>query len=198
MKNASPLSLEELLARLPDYYTPADRELIQRAYRVAEKAHSGQKRVSGEPYINHLLAVAAILAEYSMPAEVVTAGLLHDTIEDTATTPEEIRARFGEQVLTLVLEVTDDKTLPKPERKRLQIERASHSSPAAKLIKLVDKICNLGDILHSPASDWSLQRRQEYLLWTEQVVAGLRGTNPALEKQYDETLEAGIQILEIK
>ena len=94
MKTASPLSLEELLAHLPDYYTPADRELIQRAYRVAEKAHTGQKRVSGEPYINHLLAVAAILAEYSMPAEVVAAGLLHDTIEDTSITAGGFTPRF--------------------------------------------------------------------------------------------------------
>jgi GTP pyrophosphokinase len=116
MKNASPLSLEELLARLPDYYTPADRELIQRAYRVAEKAHTGQKRVSGEPYINHLLAVAAILAEYSMPAEVVTAGLLHDTIEDTSITGEDLGRDFSNGVVSLVQGVTKLTQLPRVSR----------------------------------------------------------------------------------
>ncbi len=116
MKNASPLSLEELLARLPDYYTPADRELIQRAYRVAEKAHTGQKRVSGEPYINHLLAVAAILAEYSMPAEVVTAGLLHDTIEDTSITAEDLGRDFSDGVVSLVQGVTKLTQLPRVSR----------------------------------------------------------------------------------
>jgi GTP pyrophosphokinase len=116
MKIASPLSLEELLARLPDYYTPADRELIQRAYRVAEKAHTGQKRVSGEPYINHLLAVAAILAEYSMPAEVVTAGLLHDTIEDTAITSDDLGRDFSDGVVSLVQGVTKLTQLPRVSR----------------------------------------------------------------------------------
>ena len=116
MKNAAPLSLEELLARLPDYYTPADRELIQRAYRVAEKAHAGQKRVSGDPYINHLLAVAAILAEYSMPAEVVTAGLLHDTIEDTSITTEDLQRDFSDGVVNLVQGVTKLTQLPRVSR----------------------------------------------------------------------------------
>ena len=116
MKNAAPLSLEELLARLPDYYTPADRELIQRAYRVAEKAHAGQKRVSGDPYINHLLAVASILAEYSMPAEVVTAGLLHDTIEDTSITTEDLQRDFSDGVVNLVQGVTKLTQLPRVSR----------------------------------------------------------------------------------
>src|SRR5512140_3096050 len=116
MKTASPLSLDELLGRLPEYYTPADRELIQRAYRVAEKAHTGQKRVSGEPYVNHLLAVAAILAEFSMPAEVVTAGLLHDTIEDTSITSEDLRRDFSEGVVNLVQGVTKLTQLPRVTR----------------------------------------------------------------------------------
>ena len=116
MKNASPLNLESLLARLPEYFTPADRELIQRAYRVAEKAHAGQKRVTGEPYINHLLAVAAILAEYSMPAEVVAAGLLHDTIEDTSITAEQLQRDFNDGVVSLVQGVTKLTQLPRVSR----------------------------------------------------------------------------------
>jgi guanosine-3',5'-bis(diphosphate) 3'-pyrophosphohydrolase len=176
--------------------------VLLKAVRFSAVKHRDQRRKDfpQSPYINHPIQVAEMLWEIGGVRDVATlvAAILHDTIEDTTASPDEIRALFGEEILNLVLELTDDGNLSKSERKRLQIEHAPHSSPAAKLIKLADKICNLGDILHSPASDWSLQRRQEYLLWTEQVVAGLRGTNPALEKQYDETLEAGIQILEIK
>ena len=116
MKSSSPLSLDQLLVRLPDYYTPADRESIQRAYRVAEKAHAGQKRASGEPYVNHLLAVASILAEYSMPAEVIAAGLLHDTIEDTSIKAEDLRRDFSDGVVNLVQGVTKLTQLPRVSR----------------------------------------------------------------------------------
>ena len=116
MKISSPLTLDELLALLPDHYTLADRELIQRAYRKAEKAHAGQKRASGEPYINHCLAVAAILAEYSMPADVVTAGLLHDTVEDTSIKVEDLNRDFGEGVANLVHGVTKLTQLPRVSR----------------------------------------------------------------------------------
>jgi guanosine-3',5'-bis(diphosphate) 3'-pyrophosphohydrolase len=94
-----------------------------------------------------------------------------------------------------VLEVTDDKSLPKLERKRLQIEHAPHKSEKAKLLKLADKICNVRDILDTPSADWSLQRKQEYLLWTEKVINGLRGTNSALEWRYDELLAEGKRFL---
>jgi guanosine-3',5'-bis(diphosphate) 3'-pyrophosphohydrolase len=116
MKAASPLNLEELLACLPDYYTPGDRTMIQRAYRVAEKAHAGQKRVSGEPYVNHLLAVAALLADFSMPAEVVAAGLLHDTIEDTSIKAEDLQRDFNEAIVNLVQGVTKLTQLPRLSR----------------------------------------------------------------------------------
>ena len=176
--------------------------ILLKAIHFSALKHRDQRRkdIPKSPYINHPIQVAEMLWEIGGVRDVATlaAAILHDTIEDTATSPEEIHAHFGQEILGLVLEVTDDKRLPKPERKRLQIEHALHISPPAKLIKLTDKICNLADVLHSPPSDWSFQRRQEYLLWTEQVVAGLRGVNPALEKQYDETLEAGKRILEIK
>lgn len=164
--------------------------------------HRDQRRkdAAQSPYINHPIQVVQTLWDVGgvRDESTLVAAILHDTIEDTATSPEEIRARFGEQVLTLVLEVTDDKSLPQLERKRLQIEHAPHLSPGAKLIKLADKLSNLTDVLHAPPTDWSLQRKQEYLRWTEQVVAGLRGTNPALEQKYDETLEAGKQIFEMR
>jgi GTP pyrophosphokinase len=122
MKAASPLNLDVLLKQLPDDYTPADRELIQRAYRTADKAHAGQKRASGEPYVNHLLAVAAILAEYSMPAEVVAAGLLHDTIEDTSVTAEDLQRDFSDGVVNLVRGVTKLTQLPRVSRGEHQEE----------------------------------------------------------------------------
>jgi GTP pyrophosphokinase len=130
MKSASPLSLEELLARLPEYYTPADRTMIQRAYRVAEKAHTGQKRVSGEPYVNHLLAVAAILADYSMPADVVAAGLLHDTIEDTSIKAEDLQRDFTEGIVNMVQGVTKLTQVPRLSRGEHREEALPNSTEA--------------------------------------------------------------------
>lgn len=116
MKSSTPHNLEELLAKLPDYYSPADRELVTRAYHMAEKAHAGQKRVSGEAYINHCLAVAFLLCDYSMPADVVAAGLLHDTVEDTGLTIETLNQDFGESVASLVQGVTKLTQLPRVSR----------------------------------------------------------------------------------
>ncbi|HTO99811.1 MAG TPA: bifunctional (p)ppGpp synthetase/guanosine-3',5'-bis(diphosphate) 3'-pyrophosphohydrolase [Anaerolineales bacterium] len=117
MKSATAaIPLENLLEQLPDTYTPADKELIQRAYRVAEEAHRGQKRMSGEPYINHCLAVAQILAELHVPPEVVAAGLLHDTVEDTPVTLADIQRDFGDSVATLVDGVTKLTNLPRVSR----------------------------------------------------------------------------------
>ena len=130
MKTSSPLSLQELLNLLPEYYTLADRELVQHAYRLAEKAHAGQKRASGEPYVFHCLAVAAILAEYSMPADIIVAGLLHDTVEDTSIKFEDLRNNFGEGVANLVQGVTKLTQLPRVSRGEHQ-EEALHKSEEA-------------------------------------------------------------------
>lgn len=116
MKTASPLNFQELVALLPDTFTSFDRDLIQRAYKTAEKAHAGQKRVSGEAYINHCLAVAAILVELGMPADVIAAGLMHDTVEDTPIKLDEIRRDFGETVANLVDGVTKLTNLPRVSR----------------------------------------------------------------------------------
>lgn len=163
----------------------------------AAKRHSGQKRkgADGEPYINHPLEVANLLANVGKieDYDVLIAALLHDTIEDTGTTKEEIAQKFGENVCQMVLEVTDDKSLPKPARKQLQIEHAPHLSPGAKLIKLGDKISNITDILNNPPHDWTLQRKREYIEWGEKVVAGLRGANSELEKHFDEIAEKARQ-----
>lgn len=163
--------------------------------------HRDQRRKDQalSPYINHPLEVARLLWEVGGTRDEATlaAAILHDTIEDTNATPDEIRQMFGEEVLNLVLQVTDDKSLPKMRRKRLQIERAPYISFNAKLIKLADKISNLHDLLHSPPRRWSLARKQKYLLWTEQVVAGLRGTNPVLEEYYDSLLIEGKKLLNL-
>ncbi len=110
------IPLEKLLEQLPDTYTLADKELIQRAYRVAEEAHRGQKRNSGEPYINHCLAVGQILAELRVPPEVLAAGLLHDTVEDTKLTLDDIHRDFGDTIASLVDGVTKLTNLPRVSR----------------------------------------------------------------------------------
>ena len=176
-----------------------DVHLLLKAARFSAEKHRDQRRKDSHasPYINHPLQVAETLASIGGVEDVslLVAALLHDTVEDTGTRPEEIETEFGAEVLFLVMEVTDDKSLPKPERKRLQVEHAPHKSHRAKLLKLADKICNVNDILNTPPADWSLQRRREYLLWTEQVVAGLRGASPRLERRYDELLAEGKQAL---
>ena len=176
--------------------------LLLKALSFSAHKHRNQRRKDTEksPYVNHPIEVTNLLWKVGNIREVNTllASILHDTIEDTATNPDEISELFGEDVLSIILEVTDDKSLPKQERKRLQIETAPHKSPGAKLIKLADKCCNVRDMVMSPPEDWSLERRCEYLLWTERVVAGLRGTNPALEKYYDENLAQGKELLGLK
>ena len=176
--------------------------LVLEAIRFAAEKHSDQRRKdsNSSPYINHPIQVAEMLWTIGEVRDdtLLVASILHDTVEDTSTSPEEIRTRFGQAVIELVLEVTDDKSLPKEVRKQRQIETAPHKSHNAKLLKLADKICNVRDLIDSPPRSWSLERKQEYLLWTERVVAGLRGTSPQLEIHYDELLARGKQSLGIQ
>ncbi|HEX4199306.1 MAG TPA: HD domain-containing protein [Caulobacteraceae bacterium] len=159
------------------------------AYDFAATKHIDQRRkgAAAEPYMNHLAEVAALVAIGSggADAELVIAAVLHDTVEDTDTTPAELAERFGPRVAGLVAEVTDDKSLPKAERKRRQVEHAAHASQAAKLIKLADKTSNLRALLASPPADWGPERKAEYVDWAGRVVAGCRGANPWLESQFD-------------
>ncbi len=167
-----------------------DTALILRAAAFAAGKHSNQRRKDAEasPYINHPIELASVLANEGkvLDPTVICAALLHDTIEDTQTTPDELTSSFGKEITGIVLEVTDDKNLPKETRKELQVEHAPTISPAAKLVKLADKICNLRDILASPPADWSLTRKQDYFDWAARVVAGLRGHNAALEAIFDQ------------
>ena len=155
---------------------------------AAEK-HRTQKRKDGDEsaYINHPIEVAELLARVGgvRDLEILAAALLHDTVEDTETTPAELETAFGARVRALVAEMTDDKSLAKNVRKKLQIEHAPHLSRDAKQIKLADKISNVREIGASPPADWSLERRREYIAWARSVVDGCRGANQALERHFD-------------
>ena len=165
----------------------------------AAHKHCGQQRKGrgSPPYVNHLIEVAEILARVGKVSErdVLVAAVLHDTLEDTETTRRELVARFGSGVAGLVAEVTDDKSLSKHERKRLQVEHAPGLSRAAKLIKLGDKICNLREVAESPPLGWPRPRRIDYLRWSRDVVAGCRGTSPALEREFDRVARRAAQLL---
>ena len=162
---------------------------LMEATMFAADKHRGQKRkdAQGTPYINHPIMVVNLMANVGgiTDIEALQAGMLHDTVEDTDASPEEIEARFGYAVRSLVMEVTDNKSLEKQERKRIQIEKAPRLSPRAKIIKLADKIANLTDMIASPPAHWPLERRQQYLAWSNQVIAGCRGQNTRLEQIYD-------------
>jgi guanosine-3',5'-bis(diphosphate) 3'-pyrophosphohydrolase len=168
--------------------TSDDVGLLLRAVAFAAEKHKNQRRKDADatPYINHPIALANVLKQEGGidDVAVLAAAILHDTIA----TADELRALFGDEITGIVLEVTDDKSLPKAERKRLQIEHAAHASPKAKLVKLADKICNLRDIASNPPVDWSEERKREYFMWAGRVVAGCRGMNPSLEMLLDELL----------
>ncbi|HAF41792.1 MAG TPA: phosphohydrolase [Sphingobium sp.] len=170
--------------------------LILDAAAFAARKHRQQRRKDAEasPYINHPLALADILAREGGidDARTIAAALLHDTIEDTETTVEELEARFGKRVAAIVFEVTDDKSLPKDERKRLQINKAASKSREAKLVKLADKISNLRDLISTPPADWRDARKMEYFQWANEVVSGLRGVNASLEAAFDEVYALGM------
>jgi guanosine-3',5'-bis(diphosphate) 3'-pyrophosphohydrolase len=173
--------------------------LILNAANFAADRHRRQRRkdAHASPYINHPLALADILAREGAveDAVVIAAALLHDTIEDTETTLEELEAGFGKRVAAIVAEVTDDKSLAKADRKRLQVIKASSKSTGAKLVKLADKIANLRDLVAAPPADWSHERKAEYFDWAKDVVDGLRGVNHHLEAAFDEAYERGLATL---
>jgi guanosine-3',5'-bis(diphosphate) 3'-pyrophosphohydrolase len=160
-----------------------------KAVAFASDKHRNQRRKDADasPYINHPIALANVLANEGgvTDATVLCAAVLHDTIEDTQTTADELKQTFGEEITSIVLEVTDDKSLDKATRKHKQIEHAPHISREAKLVKLADKISNLRDILSSPPSDWPTERKKAYFDWASKVVNGVRGVHPGLEAVFD-------------
>lgn len=162
---------------------------ITKAIDFAARKHVHQRRKGElqEPYVNHLTEVARLLAEATQGDDVdlIIAGLLHDTIEDQEVTYEELSHEFGEDVAKLVGEVTDDKSLPKIERKRLQIETAANKSTRAQCLKIADKTANLGSLLSSPPAHWDGDRLKDYFNWSKAVVDQCRGVNEALEVEFD-------------
>ena len=168
---------------------------FMRALSFAASKHRNQRRKDSAqtPYINHPIALVNILLlEANITDEVVLiAALLHDTVEDTDTTLEEIEQHFGQIVRDIVAEVTDDKSLPKAVRKQHQIDHAPHLSDRAKLVKLADKISNIRDTATSPPEGWPQTRIDEYLEWGKAVIAPIRGTHPQLERLFDQAYAAG-------
>src|SRR4051812_40679587 len=172
---------------------------LLRACSFAALKHRDQRRKGNHqaPYINHPIEVATLIATVGGVNDVgvLQAAILHDTIEDTDATPEEITREFGADVCALVLEMTDDMSMPSVQRKQHQLQRAPSLTRRAKLIKIADKIANVGDIARHPPSDWTRERRERYFTWTEQVVDVCRGTNEALERCYDEVLRQAKELI---
>jgi guanosine-3',5'-bis(diphosphate) 3'-pyrophosphohydrolase len=179
-----------------------DISLILKALEFAAVRHRTQFRKGADksPYINHPIQVANLLVNEAGEKDpvLITATILHDVIEDTVQTKKEkqelielISKIFGEEVLSITLEVTDDKSLRKKDRKRLQVEHAPLLSEKAKMLKIADKIMNVRDITVNPPVRWSLRRIRKYFDWSEKVVAGLRGIHMKLEDIFDESIKAG-------
>jgi guanosine-3',5'-bis(diphosphate) 3'-pyrophosphohydrolase len=169
---------------------------LTRALDFAARRHSAQRRkgLKAEPYINHLAEVALLLAEATDGEDptLVMAGLLHDTLEDTETTREELSSAFGDDVTSLVVEVTDDRSLDQRTRKRLQVETASGKTRRARMIKIADKIANLRSVAESPPLGWSSGRKREYIAWSRQVVEACGNTNARLEQLFAEAVERAL------
>ena len=173
------------------------RLLAAATFAAATHATHRRKGAAAEPYINHPLEVAQLLAEHGAPEAAIIAGLLHDTVEDSEPDPEPVTlevlaGQFGAEVAAIVAEVSDDKSLPSEVRKALQVSQAPKKSEAAKMVKLADKISNLRAIVSAPPARWSLGRRIEYVSWAGSVAAGLRGVNPSLEALFDATYLAAM------
>lgn len=189
----SPASADEVSVLVPSpLATPSSNpvsKVLEAALFAAEKhRHQRRKDHAATPYINHPLGVAKILCEAGIEdVDVLVAALLHDTVEDTETTPSELAERFGPRVASLVAEVTDDKSLPKTERKRLQVATAAGKSEGARLIKIADKIANLRDLADHPPA-WDDERMEAYRGFSAEVIAEAAGVSAALDAMAAEVL----------
>jgi guanosine-3',5'-bis(diphosphate) 3'-pyrophosphohydrolase len=166
--------------------------LLFKALAFSAEKHTKQRRkdIDKTPYINHPISLANILAQrWVIDENVLCAAILHDTIEDTETTVGELQEHFGEKIASIVLEVTDDKSLEKSVRKQKQVEHAASISHEAKLVKLADKIANITDIINAPPEDWSNDRKKDYFDWAKAVVDNLRGAHQGLEKDFDDLIK---------
>lgn len=164
-------------------------DLIQTlAFAAAKHRDQRRKDVCASPYINHPIQLVDVLCNEAGVEDinVLRGAILHDTVEDTETTADELTQHFGQQICKIVLEVSDDANLCKADRKQEQINHAATLSDEAKLVKLADKICNLRDVADNPPAGWGIERRQEYFDWALAVIDGLRGIHPVLESIFDQ------------
>jgi len=168
-------------------------DLLLHTLKFAAEKHRMQRRKDPDasPYINHPITVASVLYHEAGVRDltVLAAAILHDTVEDTETTFEELREEFGAKIASVVMEVTDDKSLAKAERKQMQIEHAAHLTPEAQQVKMADKIANLRDVASSAPPSWPLERRMEYFDWGKQVADQMRGKFPKLDALFDAAYE---------
>lgn len=174
------------------------KDLIEALYFAADR-HKNQTRkgVGKIPYINHPVKVAKILSDAEEEdLHLIIAALLHDVVEDTANGEKEIKElsntiadQFGQDVLQIVLEVSDDKSLPVEERKQLQVSHTPNLSDRAKKLKIADKISNVQDIEIDPPENWTKERKVAYLDWAKQVVDGARGLNHKLDQYFDQVYD---------
>jgi guanosine-3',5'-bis(diphosphate) 3'-pyrophosphohydrolase len=174
-----------------------DVQRLTKAFFFAAQKHTDQRRkgARAEPYLNHPAEVAELLASHGCDIDTVEAGILHDTVEDTDTTPEELASVFRQSTADLVMEVTDNTALPRAERKRMQIETAPHKSDRARNIKMADRTSNLRSIINSPAPHWTTERKIAYFDESRQLVDNCRSANPALAETFDRTYAWGMSIL---
>jgi GTP diphosphokinase / guanosine-3',5'-bis(diphosphate) 3'-diphosphatase len=174
-----------------------DIALLLKALKFAAFKHRDQRRKDerASPYINHPIAVAETLWGKGGIRDVGTlvAGILHDILEDTDTSPKELQREFGPEVCSIVEELTDDKEMPRAARKLMQMENSGNLSRRAKYVRIADKISNVEDIVHSPPARWSLERREDYVTWAGKVVDGLRGANETLEQHFDKVFSQAIE-----
>ncbi len=174
--------------------TNSDIHKLLHSLNFAAMKHNDQRRKDKDksPYVNHLIGVAEILSRFGENDIIILqAAVLHDILEDTQTTGEELESAFGKEITGIVQEVSDDKSVEKEERKRLQVEHAPFISKKAKLIKLADKIMNVTDVGQNPPADWDTNRREKYFDWADSVVLGLRGHNREMENLYDTQVSEG-------
>jgi guanosine-3',5'-bis(diphosphate) 3'-pyrophosphohydrolase len=198
-KEKADLMAEEMICNLKNNVLQESAEtdkakllsLLFKALSFSAEKHTKQRRkyIDKTPYINHPISLANILSQrWVIDENVLCAAILHDTIEDTETTVDELQEHFGEKITSIVLEVTDDKSLEKSVRKQKQVEHAATISHEAKLVKLADKIANITDIINTPPADWSSDRKKEYFEWAKAVVDNLRGAHQGLEKDFDDLI----------
>ena len=167
------------------------------AFAAEKHKHQRRKGSDSPPFINHAIEVADILARLGGVDDPITlqAGVLHDTLEDTDTTGDELEQHFGAEVRAIVEEVTDNTKLPRAERRAEQESRARKLSERARLVRIADKIANVGSVGRTPPQEWSVERRQEYLEWTQRVVEGCRGCSPQLDRLYDACLAESYRLV---